>query len=115
MALVGSSGCGKSTVIQLLERFYAPISGTISIDKTDIEHTDLTSLRSCLSIVSQEPNLFDKTIHDNIAYGDNSRDVAYDEIVQAAKNANIHNFIASLPLVSETSIVKNFLFPYVYI
>lgn len=101
VALVGSSGCGKSTVIQLLERFYTPDSGTISIDKANVENTDLNSLRSCLSIVSQEPNLFDKTIAENIAYGDNSRDVAYNEIVQAAKSANIHNFITSLPLVSE--------------
>lgn len=99
VALVGPSGCGKSTIIQLLERFYDPKSGNITIDKTDTKSLTLASLRSHLGIVSQEPNLFDRTIAENIAYGDNARKVTNEEIIEAAKNANIHNFIASLPLV----------------
>lgn len=97
---MGPSGCGKSTIIQLLERFYDPRAGQITIDKTDTKSITLASLRSHLGIVSQEPNLFDRTIAENIAYGDNSRVVATEEIIEAAKNANIHNFISSLPLVS---------------
>lgn len=60
----------------------------------------MSELRSHLGIVSQEPNLFDRTIGENIAYGDNTREVPQAEIEQAAKNANIHNFITSLPMVS---------------
>lgn len=100
VALVGPSGCGKSTIIQLLERFYDPIYGKVSIDGKNTKDMNLEALRSHLGIVSQEPNLFSKTIADNIAYGDNSRTVSRDEIVKAARNANIHNFITSLPLVS---------------
>lgn len=102
VALVGPSGCGKSTIIQLLERFYDPKSGQIAIDNTDTKSLTLASLRSHLGIVSQEPILFDRTIAENIAYGDNSRNVTSEEIIEAAKNANIHTFIASLPLVSKT-------------
>lgn len=99
VALVGPSGCGKSTIIQLLERFYDPKAGNITVDDTDTKSLTLASLRSHMGIVSQEPNLFDRTIAENIAYGDNSRTVPTDEIIEAAKKANIHNFIANLPLV----------------
>ncbi|XP_044766756.1 ATP-dependent translocase ABCB1 [Coccinella septempunctata] len=102
VALVGSSGCGKSTVIQLLERFYDPNSGSVSIDGEDLREIKLKSLRSHLGIVSQEPNLFDRTIGENIAYGDNTREVSKEEIIEAAKKANIHNFIVSLPLGYDT-------------
>uniref|UniRef100_A0A6P7GUE6 ABC-type xenobiotic transporter n=1 Tax=Diabrotica virgifera virgifera TaxID=50390 RepID=A0A6P7GUE6_DIAVI len=97
VALVGESGCGKSTIIQLIERFYDPSSGDINLDEQNIKHITLSSLRSHLGIVPQEPNLFNKSIAENIAYGDNSRNVPIDEIIQAAKNANIHNFIVGLP------------------
>lgn len=97
--MVGPSGCGKSTIIQLLERFYDPKAGLITIDNEDSKSVTLASLRSHLGIVSQEPNLFDRTIGENIAYGDNSRKITTEEIIEAAKNANIHNFISSLPLV----------------
>lgn len=100
MALVGSSGCGKSTVIQLIERFYDPTSGDVILDDENIKNIKLSSLRHYMGIVSQEPNLFSTTIHENIGYGDNSRNVDKNEIIEAAKNANIHNFIAGLPLVS---------------
>ncbi|ERL93338.1 hypothetical protein D910_10631 [Dendroctonus ponderosae] len=97
VALVGPSGCGKSTIIQLLERFYDPASGTVSLDKDDIKSITLDSLRSHLGIVSQEPNLFSRSIAENIAYGDNSRQATEVEIIEAARKANIHNFIAHLP------------------
>ncbi|KAK9877120.1 hypothetical protein WA026_016866 [Henosepilachna vigintioctopunctata] len=102
VALVGSSGCGKSTIVQLIERFYDPNSGVISVDKENIVDMKVSSLRSHLGIVSQEPNLFDRTIGENIAYGDNSRDVSKEEIIEAAKKANIHNFVSSLPLGYDT-------------
>lgn len=102
VALVGPSGCGKSTCIQLLERFYDATAGYVAIDDKETTAVTLKSLRSQLGIVSQEPSLFDRSIAENIAYGDNSREVALDEVIAAAKNANIHTFIASLPLGYET-------------
>ncbi|XP_055468642.1 ATP-dependent translocase ABCB1 isoform X1 [Psammomys obesus] len=97
LALVGSSGCGKSTVVQLLERFYDPLAGTVFLDGKEINQLNVQWLRAQLGIVSQEPILFDCSIAENIAYGDNSRVVSQDEIVRAAKEANIHQFIDSLP------------------
>ncbi|NXN07736.1 MDR1A protein, partial [Indicator maculatus] len=99
LALVGSSGCGKSTVVQLLERFYDPLHGELVslLDGRNARALNVQWLRAQLGIVSQEPILFDCTIAENIAYGDNSRQVSYEEIVQAAKEANIHSFIDSLP------------------
>uniref|UniRef100_A0A669QYL3 ATP binding cassette subfamily B member 1 n=1 Tax=Phasianus colchicus TaxID=9054 RepID=A0A669QYL3_PHACC len=97
LALVGSSGCGKSTVVQLLERFYDPLSGEIEFDDKDAKTLNIQWLRSHIGIVSQEPILFDFTIAENIAYGDNTREVSHEEIVSAAKAANIHSFIDSLP------------------
>ncbi|XP_021098295.1 multidrug resistance protein 1 [Heterocephalus glaber] len=97
LALVGSSGCGKSTAVQLLERFYDPLAGTVLVDGTEIQQLNVQWLRAQLGIVSQEPILFDCSIEENIAYGDNSRTVSQEEIVKAAKEANIHQFIESLP------------------
>lgn len=97
LALVGSSGCGKSTVVQLLERFYDPLSGKVLIDGEEIKNLNVQWLRAHLGIVSQEPILFDCSIAENIAYGDNSRVVSQEEIEQAAKEANIHPFIETLP------------------
>lgn len=99
IALVGPSGCGKSTCIQLLERFYDVTGGSVNVDEHDVRSITMANLRSYLGIVSQEPSLFDRTIAENIAYGDNSRHVTEEEVIQAAKKANIHNFISSLPLV----------------
>lgn len=99
IALVGSSGCGKSTVTQLLERFYDATSGDLKIGNFNIRELNLSWLRSQVSIVSQEPILFDTSIAENIAYGDNSRQVTKNEIISAAKLANIHDFIISLPMV----------------
>ncbi|NXI44829.1 MDR3 protein, partial [Galbula dea] len=97
LALVGSSGCGKSTVVQLLERFYDPLDGEILLDGQNAKTLNIQWLRSQIGIVSQEPMLFDCTIAENIAYGDNSREVSHEEIVRAAREANIHSFIESLP------------------
>ncbi|KAM7316122.1 hypothetical protein ACRRTK_024802 [Alexandromys fortis] len=97
LALVGSSGCGKSTVVQLLERFYDPRAGTVFLDGKEAKQLNVQRLRAHLGIVSQEPILFDCSIAENIAYGDNSRVVSQDEIERAAKEANIHHFIESLP------------------
>uniref|UniRef100_A0A8C9NBQ8 ATP binding cassette subfamily B member 1 n=1 Tax=Serinus canaria TaxID=9135 RepID=A0A8C9NBQ8_SERCA len=97
LALVGSSGCGKSTVVQLLERFYDPLDGELFFDGKTAKALNIQWLRAQIGIVSQEPILFDFTIAENIAYGDNSRQVSFEEIVSAAKQANIHSFIDSLP------------------
>ncbi|XP_075414576.1 phosphatidylcholine translocator ABCB4 [Tenrec ecaudatus] len=104
LALVGSSGCGKSTVVQLLERFYDPMTGTVLLDGQEATKLNVQWLRAQLGIVSQEPVLFDCSIAENIAYGDNSRAVAHDEIVSAAKAANIHPFIETLPQKYETRV-----------
>ncbi|XP_078519721.1 ATP-dependent translocase ABCB1 [Lissotriton helveticus] len=97
LALVGSSGCGKSTSVQLLERFYDPHSGELLLDGQDVKNLNIQWLRAQMGIVSQEPILFDCSISENIAYGDNSREVSFEEIQEAAKEANIHTFIESLP------------------
>lgn len=97
LALVGSSGCGKSTTIQLLERFYDPAGGQVLVDGRDSKSVNLAWLRTQMGLVSQEPILFDCTISENIQYGDNSQTVTQEEIEEAAKKANIHNFILTLP------------------
>nr|UOU03319.1 ATP-binding cassette subfamily B1-1 [Brachionus rubens] len=102
-AFVGSSGCGKSTITQLLERFYDADNGQIKISNTDLKNFNLHWLRSQFGIVSQEPILFDMTIHENIAYGDNSRECSREEIIEAAKKANIHDFISKLPQGYDTN------------
>ncbi|KAG2465266.1 MDR1 protein, partial [Polypterus senegalus] len=104
LALVGSSGCGKSTSVQLLERFYDPINGHVLVDGNDITSLNLAWLRSQIGIVSQEPILFDTSIAENIRYGDNSRSVTQEEIEEAAKKANIHSFIEDLPQKYSTKV-----------
>ena len=99
LALVGPSGCGKSTVVSLIERFYDPEVGWISLDGNPVTTLNLKWLRSQIGIVSQEPVLFDTTIADNIRYGANFREVSDEEVIEAAKSANIHSFIESLPQV----------------
>ncbi|XP_067042217.1 ATP-dependent translocase ABCB1-like [Acropora muricata] len=97
LALVGGSGCGKSTVVSLLERFYDIEDGEVAIDGNNVRTLNIQWLRSHIGIVSQEPILFGCSIAENIAYGDNSREVPMNEIEAAAKAANIHSFINSLP------------------
>ena len=98
-ALVGSSGSGKSTAIALLQRFYDPIRGRILLDDYDLRDLNLRWLRSLMGLVQQEPILFNLSIRENIAYGDNSREVTQTEIENAAKMVNIHDLIVSLPEV----------------
>ncbi|CAO2836938.1 unnamed protein product [Amaranthus hypochondriacus] len=95
VALVGESGSGKSTVISLLQRFYDPDSGVITLDGIEIQKMQLKWLRQQMGLVSQEPILFNETIRANIAYGKGGN-ATEDEIVNAAKLANAHNFISSL-------------------
>ncbi|KAH9643704.1 hypothetical protein HF086_001814 [Spodoptera exigua] len=98
VAFVGPSGCGKSTLIQLLQRLYDPDEGIVYLDDYNIvSEMRLATLRGNIGIVSQEPVLFDRTIAENIAYGDNRRNVTIEEIVSAAKQANVHAFISALP------------------
>jgi ABC-type multidrug transport system fused ATPase/permease subunit len=111
LALVGPSGCGKSTVVSLLERFYNPISGNLSLDNTNISDLHIGWLRSQIGIVSQEPVLFDRSIADNIRYGANFREVSSEEVIEAAKAANIHNFVESLPQVSAKAQLPSLFLP----
>ncbi|KAF3456692.1 hypothetical protein FNV43_RR01346 [Rhamnella rubrinervis] len=96
VALVGESGSGKSTAISLIERFYDPDSGCVTLDGVKIQRLKLSWLRQQMGLVSQEPTLFNETIRDNIAYGKQG-DVTEEEIVSAAKTANAHVFISSSP------------------
>ena len=100
LALVGPSGCGKSTVVSLIERFYDPSSGSLLLEEQDLRDLNIRWLRNQIGIVSQEPVLFDKSIADNIRYGANFREVTDEEVIEAAKAANIHKFIQTLPQVS---------------
>jgi ATP-binding cassette subfamily B protein len=95
IGLVGKSGAGKSTTINLLCRFYEPDSGVISIDGMDYRDMSLQAMRSQVGIVLQEPFLFNGSVGDNIAYG--KPGATLEEIMRAAKAANAHNFILSKP------------------
>ncbi|KAL2336951.1 hypothetical protein Fmac_011397 [Flemingia macrophylla] len=101
-ALVGQSGSGKSTIIGLIERFYDPVKGIVTIDGMDIKSYNLKSLRKHIALVSQEPTLFGGTIRENIAYGAAGENVDETEIIEAARAANAHDFIASLKEGYET-------------
>ena len=102
VALVGSSGSGKSTLLDLLPRFYPIVSGTISIDGSDIRGMDLAGLRSLFGIVAQETVLFNDTVRNNIAYGLIGAPVA--EIIAAAKAAQAWEFIERMPQGLDTVI-----------
>ncbi|KAK5999049.1 ABC multidrug transporter atrD [Cladobotryum mycophilum] len=97
VALVGASGCGKSTTISLLERFYDPISGGIYVDGKDISTLNINEYRSVIALVSQEPTLYQGTIRENILLGTSEGEVTEDELEHACKEANIYDFIISLP------------------
>lgn len=98
-ALVGASGCGKSTSIALFERFYDPWDGKVLLDGHDIKVLNIKWLRSLIGLVQQEPILFNLSIRENIAYGLNDRQVTQEEIEEAARMANIHDLIVALPQV----------------
>ncbi|OCK82170.1 ABC transporter-like protein [Lepidopterella palustris CBS 459.81] len=97
VALVGASGCGKSTTIALLERFYDPLAGGIYIDGKEISNLNIKNYRKYLALVSQEPTLYQGTLRDNILLGADQEEVPEEDIVQACKDANIYEFIMSLP------------------
>ena len=105
IAIVGPTGAGKTTIINLLMRFYDPISGTIRIDGTD--HLDYTmrSLRKAYAMVLQDTWVFHGTIYDNIAYG--RSDATREEVIAAAKAAHIHKYIMCLPNGYETVITED--------
>ena len=95
IALVGPTGAGKSTLVNLLPAFYEISSGRVTIDDQSVVDTSLASLRQHIAIVSQEPFLFNGTIRENIQYG--KLDAGEDELIAAAKAANCHEFITALP------------------
>jgi ATP-binding cassette, subfamily B, bacterial MsbA len=95
VALVGASGVGKSTVADLLLRFYDPVTGTITLDGRDVRTLRQADYRTLFGVVSQEALLFNTTIRDNIVYGRDGLDEA--DVIRAARVANAHDFIAELP------------------
>jgi len=95
VALVGASGAGKTTIANLLPRFYDPNAGRILFDGHELRSVTLESLRKQIGLVTQETMLFNDTVRNNIAYG--RSDVPMEKIVAAAKSAHAHEFIESLP------------------
>ncbi|TPP59118.1 Multidrug resistance protein 1 [Fasciola gigantica] len=106
VAFVGHSGCGKTSVLSLLQRFYSigPCDSNrgIFVGETPLDRLAPCWLRSQIGMVDQEPHLFDIALHKNIAYGDNEREVPMEEVMEAARLAEIHDFIVSLPHGYET-------------
>lgn len=96
-ALVGPSGAGKSTIVQLLARFYEPTRGRITVSGEDVRSFDKREWARVVSIVNQEPVLFSVSVGENIAYGLPDDNVSKDDVIKAAKAANAHEFIISLP------------------
>ncbi|VDB95413.1 unnamed protein product [Peniophora sp. CBMAI 1063] len=106
VALVGASGCGKSTAIQLIERFYDPLSGRVLLDGQPIEELNVQKYRQNIALVSQEPTLYSGTIRFNILLGASKPqdDVTQDEIEAACRDANILEFIQGLPKGFDTEV-----------
>jgi ATP-binding cassette, subfamily B, bacterial MsbA len=102
VAIVGRSGAGKTTLVNLLPRFYDVSAGSIYIDGVDIQHVTLASLRNQIGIVTQETVLFDDSITSNIAYG--AKSASREMVEAAARAANAHDFIAALPKAYDTMI-----------
>ena len=102
VALVGSSGSGKSTAVQLIERFYDPLSGRVLLDGVDIKELGLLWLRRNIGLVGQEPVLFSGTIFENIARG--KQGASREEVIDAAKMANAHAFIESFEKGYDTDV-----------
>lgn len=97
VAFCGPSGSGKSTCIQLIQRFYDPISGTLTLDGCDIKKLNVSWLRQQIGVVSQEPVLFNMTIKQNLLMGSNNEEITEDEMIDACRKANCHTFIVQLP------------------
>lgn len=105
IAIVGETGCGKTTLINLLMRFYDVSSGSIELDGRDVRRLTRASLRSQFTMVLQDTWLFDGTVYDNIAYG--RPDATREEVVSAAKAAHIHDMIMSLPKGYDTIVTDS--------
>lgn len=100
VALVGASGCGKSTMISILERFYDPTKGEFSVDGSEVKAMNPWLYRQGIALVQQEPVLYPGTIRHNISFGIHSNDdstVKEDNIIEACRAANVWEFISSLP------------------
>lgn len=95
IAIVGSSGSGKSTIGSLLLRYYDPLNGQVSVDNTNVKDINLRWWREQIGVVSQEPTLFAGTIAENIAYG--REDASMEDIIEAATKANCSSFINTFP------------------
>ena len=95
IALLGATGSGKSTIINLMPRFYDPTEGRITVDGHDLRDIKVDSLRKQIGIVLQETTLFSGTIHENIAFG--RPDASEEDVIAAAKAAQAHDFIMSFP------------------
>lgn len=106
VALVGSSGSGKTTMANLIPRFYTPLAGAITLDGVNLEEITLQSLRDQIALVSQDVVLFNDTVYNNISYGSNSK-FAKEDVYQAARLANATEFIEELPQGFETQIGEN--------
>jgi len=91
---VGHSGCGKSTIVSLLERLYDPDEGTIKFGSTDLRNMNLKTHRENIGIVTQDPVLFSGTIEENIRYGTSA---TMEDVVRVSRVANAHSFIDSFP------------------
>src|SRR6185295_18870336 len=100
IALLGSTGAGKSTLTYLISRFYDPTSGRVTIDGHDLRHVTRASLRRQIGVVLQETVLFAATIRENVAFG--RPDASEEDIVAAAQAAQAHDFILSFPLGYDT-------------
>ncbi|KAF8963802.1 P-loop containing nucleoside triphosphate hydrolase protein [Flammula alnicola] len=105
VAIVGSSGCGKSTIASLLQRLYEPTSGSVTIGGIDTRLIDVHHLRDHVSVVSQQPHLFDASVAENIRYGHPS--ISDADVRYAARAANIHEFVVSLPEGYDTMLGEN--------
>jgi ATP-binding cassette subfamily B (MDR/TAP) protein 1 len=97
VALVGESGCGKSTITGLIERFYDPEEGEVLLDGKNLKEISVEWLHKNIAIVTQEPTLFATTIRKNITYAVGDENVTMDRVIECARNANCHDFIMNLP------------------
>lgn len=104
IAIVGPSGSGKSTIASLLQRLYDPTSGSIRLGGHDLGTADIRFARDSIAVVSQQPHLFDASVADNIRYGGKA---STEKVVSAAREARIHDFVASLPQGYQTRLGEN--------
>ncbi|KAI1169053.1 multidrug resistance protein 4 [Nemania serpens] len=104
IALVGSSGCGKSTILSLIERFYDPVAEIIRVGNNDIKYYDLGQYRNIISLVSQEPFMFRGTRRENIAIGLPNDSVSDNDILEVSKQSNLFNFLSSISEGLDTNV-----------